>query len=468
VRPFKPTAGAVAVDPPIMNNARSLLARTSDSPMRPLGSAFLLVLAFALAPSAPAQPQEKWVTAWAASMQGPYPVGNPSAQPDLRFAFPSPETGARDQTFRLIVTPDIWGREARLRLSNALGMRPVTFDGVRVGLQLASAGVVAGSNRPVSFGGKPSITIAPGESAWSDAATLPFVTDGATLAGRRLAVTFHVAGESGPMTWHAKALTTSYVTAPGAGAVAGEGEAAFPFSTASWYFLDAVDMMAPTDTQLIVAFGDSITDGTASTMNGEDRWLNVLSRRLHAAGHKVAMVNAGIGGNQVVGPPEYSPQKPFAGGPSAGARLDRDVLSLSGLSAVIWLEGINDFSKNGNASVEAVEAGMKETVGRLRARTPGVRVIGATVVSALGSSNAAHGSPEQDAKRKALNEFIRTSGLFDGVADFDKATLDPNTGGFKAEFVPESTTGGPGDKLHPNRAGYLAMGMAIDLDLLAK
>ena len=316
---------------------------------------------------------------------------------------------------------------------------------------------------PVTFAGKPAVTIAPGESTWSDAVALPFVTEAAALVGRRLAVTFHATGDSGPMTWHAKALTTSYVTAPGA--VAADDEAAFPFSTASWYFLDAVDMMAPADTQLIVAFGDSITDGTASTLNGEDRWPNVLSRRLHALGRKASVVNAGIGGNQVVGPAQYSPQKPFAGGPSAGARLERDVLSLSGLAAVIWLEGINDFSRNGNAEVAAVETGMKEVVARLRARAPGVRVIGATVVSALGSSNAAHGSPEQDAKRKALNEFIRTSGLFDGVADFDKATLDPQTGGLKAEFVPESTTGGPGDKLHPNRAGYLAMSLAIDLDL---
>jgi lysophospholipase L1-like esterase len=437
--------------------------------MRRPGLALSFILTLVLSPSAAsAQAPEKWVTAWAASVQGPYPVGNPSAQPDLRFVFPSPETGARDQTFRLIVTPDIWARETRLRLSNAFGTRPVTFDGVRVGLQLASAGVVAASSRPVNFAGKPTITIAPGESAWSDAVALPFVSDGATLSGRRLAVTFHVVGESGPMTWHAKALTTSYVTAPGAGAVAGDDEAAFPFSTASWYFLDAVDMMAPADTKLIVAFGDSITDGTASTMNGEDRWPNVLSRRLHAAGRKVSVVNAGIGGNQVVGPAQYSPQKPFAGGPSSLARLERDVLSLSGLSAVIWLEGINDFSKNGNAEVAAVEAGMKEGVARLRARAPGVRVIGATLVSALGSSNAAHGSPEQDQKRKALNEFIRTSGVFDGVADFDEATLDPHTGGLKPEFTPESTTGGPGDKLHPNRAGYLAMGLAIDLDSLVK
>ena len=193
----------------------------------------------------------------------------------------------------------------------------------------------------------------------------------------------------------------------------------------------------------------------------------MLSRRLHAAyGNRVSIVNAGIGGNQVVGPAEYSPQKPFPGGPSAGSRLERDVLSLSGVATVIWLEGINDFSKNGNASLEAVQAGMQGMVARMRARIPGVRIIGATVTSAFGSTSAAHGFPEQDEKRKALNDFIRTSGLFDGVADFDKATLDAQTGGMRAEFVPESTTGGPGDKLHPNRLGYAAMGASIDLGLL--
>jgi hypothetical protein len=110
---------------------------------------------------------------------------------------------------------------------------------------------------------------------------------------------------------------------------------------------------------------------------------------------------------------------------------------------------------------------MKEIVSRIRAKFTGVRIIGATLTSALGSTNANHGSPEEDTKRKALNEFIRAGGLFDGVADFDAATIDPETGGMRAEFVPESTTGGPGDKIHQNRVGYLAMGMAIDLNLLA-
>jgi lysophospholipase L1-like esterase len=230
----------------------------------------------------------------------------------------------------------------------------------------------------------------------------------------------------------------------------------------------SLDMLAPADARAIVAFGDSITDGTASTMNGDDRWPDVLARRLHTVyGNKIAAVNAGIGGNQVVGPAEYSPRKPYPGGPSAKDRLDRDVLSLSGIAAVVWLEGINDFSKNGDAPVEAVEAGMKDVIGRIRAKFAGIRIIGATLTSALGSTNPNHGSPEQDAKRKALNEFIRKGGLFDGIADSDAATLDPQTGGMRAEFVPESASGGPGDKIHPNRVGYLAMGSAIDLNLLA-
>jgi lysophospholipase L1-like esterase len=269
------------------------------------------------------------------------------------------------------------------------------------------------------------------------------------------------------MTWHAKALQTSYVTAPGAGSKsADESEAAFPFSTASWFFLDALDMKAPAAALAVVAFGDSITDGTSSTLNGDDRWPDVLARRLQDAyGNRVAVVNAGIGGNQVAGPKDYSPQKPFPGGPSALARLERDLLSLSGVTHVIWLEGINDFSKNGNAAADQVQAAMREGVLRMRKRIPGVKVIGATVTPALGATNPSHGFAEQDDKRKALNQFIRASGVFDAVVDFDQATLDPGTGQLRPELVHNTTTGGDGDKLHPNRLGYLSMGMAIDLGL---
>ena len=414
-----------------------------------------------------------WVTAWAASVQGPYPSGNASAQPKLSLAFPNPAAGARDQTFRLIVHPDIWGHTARLRLSNVFGAQPVTFDHVFVGEQAIAGSLTAGSNRPVTFGGHDSVTAPPGASLWSDPVALAFVRDPAdpALAGRKLAVSFHIAGSSGPMTWHAKALTTSYLTAPGAGAAASadEGDGAFPFTTASWYFLDAIDVSAPAGTRLVVAFGDSITDGTDSTLNGDDRWPDVLSRRLHArTGARIAIVNAGIGGNRVIGPATYSAAQPFTGGPSALQRLDRDVLSLSGVSSIIWLEGINDFGKAGEgATPEAVEAGVKQGVDRMRARLPGVKIIGATLTPDLGSTNPAHGSPEEDARRRSYNAFVRTTKLFDGVADFDAVTLDPATGQLKPAFVPDSTIGGPGDGLHPNRAGYQAMANAIDLGMLA-
>ena len=426
-----------------------------------------LALAFALL-ATPAMAQ-RWATVWAGSDQGPYPSGNPSAQPDLSFAFPHPESGSHEQSFRLIIKPDLWSRQMRFRFSNAFGTKPVTFDTVFAGLQMSGAAVAAGTNRPITFAGKKTVTVAPGAQVWSDAVGLPFVHDPASseLAGRKLAVTFHIPGDSGPMTWHAKAMTTSYVTAPDAGAIGElEDDSAYPASTTSWFFLDAADAIAPGDTRVVVCFGDSITDGTASTLNGDDRWTDVLSRRLHGvAGQRVAVVDAGIGGNQVQGPPDYSPDRPFAGGPSAAARLDRDLLGLSGVTDVVWLEGINDLGA-ANAPAANVANGMRGVVDRIRAKIKGAKVFGATLTSSRGSSLPGYGSADTDNRRHALNDLIRKPGLFDAVIDFDAATLDPRTGELRPEFVPPSTTGGVGDKLHPNRAGYLAMGNAVELRLL--
>ena len=307
-----------------------------------------LIVPRAAGQAVPARGQ-KWVASWAASAQGPYPSGNASAQPVLDFAFESAERGATDQTFRLIVKPDLWGRHVRLRFSNAFGTQPVTFDDAFVGLQSTAGNLVPGTNRRVTFDQRQTHHHgAPGAATFSDPVALLASEriDRRSLAGRRLAVSFHVVGSTGPMTWHAKALTTSYLSAPRSGSHgADEDDAAFAFTTTSWYFLDAVDVAAPDDTLVVACFGDSITDGTGSTLNGDDRWPDVLSRRLHAAyGDRVAVVNAGIGGNQVIGPASYSLAAPFAGGPSALARMDRDVRGLSGLSAVVWLEGINDLS----------------------------------------------------------------------------------------------------------------------------
>ena len=307
---------------------------------------------------------QKWVASWTASAHGPYPSGNASAQPVLDFAFESPEIGATEQTFRLVIKPDLWGRLIRLRFANTFGTRPITFDDVFVGLQSTAANLVPGTNTPVTFSaGSTHVALARGTSAWSDPVNLPFVSgsDDRLLSGRKLIVSVHVVGSSGPMTWHAKALTTSYLTAPRAGSHgADENDAAFPFTTTSWFFLDALDVMAPQDTSVIACFGDSITDGTASTLNGDDRWPDALSRRLRGWKPHFGRQRR-YRGNQIVGPATYAPDSPVAGGPSALDRLDRDVLSLSGLSAVIWLEGINDLAAG--ASADAVTAGLRGASG---------------------------------------------------------------------------------------------------------
>jgi lysophospholipase L1-like esterase len=275
------------------------------------------------------------------------------------------------------------------------------------------------------------------------------------------------------MTYHAGANTTSFITPPNSGDHTRDVSGfAYLYTTTSWFFLDAVDVMASRDTVVVCAFGDSITDGTHTTLNANDRWADVLSRRLHDAyGNKVSVVNEAIGGNRVVNPVIEN----AAAGPAAVDRLDRDVLGLSGLRHVIWLEGINDLGAG--HPTDDIMAGYKTVVGRLHAKD--IKVYGATMTSALGMNNPAQGwdlvkfpdfvatgdnGPRVDANRKLLNEFIRRPGLFDGVAEFDRATLDPATGNMKAEFVPNSQlTQLPWDYLHPNRAGYTAMGMAVDI-----
>jgi len=410
--------------------------------------------------------RQKWVASWAASAHGPYPSGNAVAQPNLSFAFGSPAVGANDQTFRLVVRPDLWGKKFRLRFSNVFGVQPLTLDDAYVGLQSSAGAVVRNSNRPVTFAGRGSVTIPAGGSAWSDAVDLEYVSDGAKfyLQGKKMAVSFHVVGTSGLMTWHAKSLQTSYVSGPGTGSHgADEGDEAFPNSTTSWYFLDVVEVMAPSDTLLVVAFGDSITDGTASTLNGDDRWPDDLSRRLHAAyGSRVAVVDEGIGGNRILTPEVYAPQAPFSGGPRALDRLERDVFSLGGVGAVVWLEGINDLSAGSTS--DAVIAGIQQGAKLIHDR--GLKLIQATITSALGNNANQAADVDRDNRRKAVNAFIRGAGIFESMADMDTATVNLATGMMRDEFLTNSTLGII-DHLHPNRAGYLSMAKTIDTRVLA-
>ncbi len=461
----------------------STILRRSRLKTLAIGTALLSLLA-TIQPRVGTAAAQKWVASWAAAQHGPYPSGIAAAGPDLRFAFPDPATGANDQTFRLIIKPDLWGNQIRLRFSNVYGDRPLQLDQVFVGLQASGGNVVPGTNRRVSFdNGATTKTIAPGARGSSDPVKLDYAKrpDSPELSGRNLAVSFHVVGASGRMTWHSGAYRTSYLGAPKSGAhSADDGDLAFPFTTTSWFFLDGVDVMAPQDTVVVAALGDSITNGSNSTLNGDDRWGNALSNRLHAAfGSRVSVVILGIGGNQVVGPKTYDVSKPYFGGPSALQRLDRDILVLPGLTAVVWLEGINDLGQPGNQIAgiaptapeavpptppEDVIAGFREGVKRLRSR--GIKVIGGTLLPVKGAQGS-YATAQLEASRQAINAFIRTSGIYDGVVDFEAATRDPASGMLRTEFLPSSTAGGPGDMIHPNRAGYQAMARAIDLKLIA-
>ena len=397
---------------------------------------------------------DDWKTAWTAPVQAAYPNGSPIAQPKLEGIISA--SGAQDQSIRQIIRPSVWGSQARLRFSNTFGNRPITLRSVYIGQPLGGAALVPGSNRPVSFDGQSEIQLQPGETRWTDPVPLP------KAPSHTLAVSFHLAGNSGPLSWHAAALATSYFSVRGTDHAAEEQESAWPFPTTSTFLLDAVDIQAPDVARVIVALGDSITDGTGSTPNGYDSWPDILNRRLaQLAPGQYSVVNAGISGNEVAGPLNESTRQGYGGGPSIMDRLERDVLSLSGVTDVIWMEGINDFSPGTGASVEVVETAMRNAIERMRKALPGVRLHGATLTSSLAANPADPAFQEQDQKRMALNRFIKESGLFDSIIDFDAATLDPTTGGLRAEFIP-SSAGGPGDGLHPNRAGYVAMANAID------
>ena len=216
---------------------------------------------------------------------------------------------------------------------------------------------------------------------------------------------------------------------------------------------------------MIACFGDSITDGTLSTLNGDDRWPDVLSRRLHAVhGDRVSVVNAGIGGNRITGPHPTRPETPFAGGPSAIDRLDRDVLSLSG--------AVGDRLAGRHQRPGAGRVGRRGDRRHARGRAARAGAGGITLIAATTDlqrrQHHAHGTPGcrgAAAGGQHLHSDERHAST--GVADFDAATRDDQTGGLRAAFVPNSTIGGPGDRLHPNRAGYLAMGQAVDLAVLA-
>jgi lysophospholipase L1-like esterase len=342
----------------------------------------------------------------------------------------------------MVARISIGGSRLRVKLTNSFGNTPVLIGSAHVALHGKASEIVAGSDRALSFNGKPSVTVGPGIVVISDPVDLKCapLTD--------LAVSLFFPGETGPPTTHSTGLRTTYVSKEGD--ATGQTSIADAATTQSYYYLAGIDVMASAKTALVVAFGDSITDGARSTPETNHSWPALLAARL-ASNKKtsnVAVANMGIGGNRVLRDQT---------GASALARFDRDVLSQSGVKWVVLLEGINDIGRGATVPTEAVSAedlifGYKQIIEH--AHTHGVKVIGATMTPYEG---ATYSRPEGEAVREAVNQWIRTSKAFDAVVDFDAVTRDPAS---PKRFLPAYD---PGDHLHPNDSGYEAMANAIDL-----
>lgn len=380
----------------------------------------------------PAAP--RWLATWTASASdaGPRPPRDSVDRVPRLF----------DQTLRLIVRTSIGGDAVRVRVSNEYGDRPLVIDAAHVAVRDSGASIQPATDRALSFGGRSSVRLLPGAIAFSDPVTF------AVPALRDLAVSLHVADSARIGTRHQLGLQTNYV---GRGNVAGARTFAPDTTLDIWPFLVGVDVTNRAATGVIVAIGNSITDGARSTRDANARWPNYLAARLlNGTEPPKAVVNAGISGGRVL---------TYGAGPSALARFDRDVLTTPGLTHVILLEGINDI---GRSAVDGVTAddiifGYRQLITRAHER--GVVIFGATLTPA---GPRAQFTPALEAKRAAVNAFIRTSGEFDGVIDFDAATRDPAN---PLQFLKAYDSG---DHLHPGDAGYRAMAESIDLTLFRR
>jgi len=355
-----------------------------------------------------------------------------------------------NQTLRQIARITVGGSRFRVVLSNTFGTAPLTIDAAQVALRDKDAAIVAQSNRVLTFGGVARTLVPAGAILVSDPVDL-VAPDFAELA-IDVYLPDDTAAMKSPITIHPASWQTNYVSPPGnyAGAVTMPVQTTTQYRrgdglvSATWFFLTRVEVMAPRQTGAIVTIGDSITDGTASTTN--NRWPDHLARRLAKAGMRMAVLNAGFGGNRVLRD---------VNGPSALARFDRDVLAQPGVTHLIVLEGINDIGQaRENASPSAADliAAHKQMIERAHAR--GIKALAATLTPFEGAN---YWTAEGEAKRQALNEWIRTSKAYDAVFDFDAAVRDPNR---PAKLLAQYD---PGDHLHLNAAGYQAVANAIDL-----
>ncbi|HLH98424.1 MAG TPA: GDSL-type esterase/lipase family protein [Xanthobacteraceae bacterium] len=378
-------------------------------------------------------PKPAWVTAWATSQQG---LG---------------ATKITNATVRMIARVTLPGDAVRIRLDNTFGTVPVTFAKASIGLRVRGPAVAAPLVKPLTFAGKDSVTIAPGASAESDSVPLH------VEALQDVAVSLFVPDADVQPSQHNNAQVTSYLTDNGGGdQTASTDGKPFTAKTTSMFWLKSIDVQAAARAGAIVAFGDSITDGTCTTLDAHERWEDAVAERL-ALGKKDthAVINEGIGGNTVTSSPDM---KPPLNSPAGVERLDRDVLSHAGVSHVIVFLGTNDIRRG--APAQQVIAGLKDIIARVKQK--GIKIIGVTIIprdSVVPGIADTGWSDDKTKVKNEVNDWIRKDAGFDAVLDFDKLMRDPGNPDIINAAYDCS------DGVHPSPYGYFLLGKSVDLGL---
>jgi lysophospholipase L1-like esterase len=382
---------------------------------------------------APANAGKHWVATWATAEQVVEPHNCP------------PAPGLANNSIRQIVQTSISGKEVRVKFSNEFSQGPVTINAAEIAHAAtagASSEIVAGTEVSLTFGGSKSVTIKPGELVTSDPVKFP-------MAERQnVAITMHLGeASSTSVTGHPGSRTDSYL-------IEGQGsDFSNAVKTAHWYIINAIEIKAEKKARAIVVLGNSITDGRGSTTNEQNRWTDNLSRRLLAnkKTRRVSVLNMGLGGNCIL---------QGGLGPTGKSRYPRDLFQQEGVKYIILFEGVNDLGGRGDAISKAnrIEEVYKQIIAEAHER--GIKVYGAPVMQFKGNN---YYSENHEAGRQQLNQWIRSSGYFDGVIDFDAAMGNPDD---PAQLNPKYLF--ENDYLHPNADGYVQMGNCIDLKLFEK
>lgn len=346
-------------------------------------------------------------------------------------------------TLREVAHVSIGGSQVRVRFTNRFGDVPLVIGGAAIAIEDTAAAPAAGTERRLTFMGVRSVTVPPHADVYSDPTALSIP------AQSNLLVDLYLPGPAAPATEHTLAYQTNFYAV--GDRVGGISARPFTFTYDSWYFLAGIDVSGAPARGAIVALGDSITDGAGGKKNANDRWTDFLAARLISlpANQQFGVLDEGISGNRILlSDPRF--------GTDALARLDADVFSQSGAADVMVLLGINDIQQEPHQYDPAqIEQGLHQIV--LQAHARGLRVIGCTITPYEGWL---YYDRKGEAARLAVNEFIRNSGIFDAVADFDAAMRDPRD---PHRLLPAYDSG---DHLHPNAAAHRVMANAVDLRTL--